>query len=131
MDLKMGPFFGLTTGNLYKVRKTDPFLGPFSGPKNCPVFWPRFLGFSGSVGSGFGRWGGSNFGASGGPAWDAPAEARGARPQANFGTLCGRDTGVLAEPARGTFFGHMACHAQGGTHLACLSGIFYLCRSYA
>ena len=38
---------------------------------------------------------------------------------------------MLAEPARGTFFGHVACHAQGGAHLACLSGSFYLCRSYA
>ena len=75
--------------------------------------------------------GGSNFGASGGPVWDAPADAPRARPEANFGTLCGRDTGVLAEPARGTFFGHVACHAQGGAHLACLSGSFYLCRSYA
>ena len=75
--------------------------------------------------------GGSDFGASGGPAWGAPAEARRARPEANFGTLCGRDTGVLAEPARGTFFGHLASHAQGGTHLACHSSIFCLCRSYA
>ena len=45
MDLKMGPFFGFTKGIFIKVRKTDPFLGPFSGPKNCPVFWPRFFDF--------------------------------------------------------------------------------------
>ena len=45
MDLKMGPFFGLTKGIFIKVRKTDPFLGPFSGPENCPVFWPRFFDF--------------------------------------------------------------------------------------
>ena len=68
--------------------------------------------------------GGANFGVSGGPAWGAPAEARRARPEANFGTFCWRDTGVLAEPARGTFFGYLASHAQGGTHLACLAGIF-------
>ena len=45
MDLKMGPFFGLTKGIFIKVRKTDPFLGPFSGPENCPVFWSRFFDF--------------------------------------------------------------------------------------
>ena len=65
----------------------------------------------------------SDFGISGGSAWGAPAEARRGRPEGNFGILCGRDTGVLAEPARGTFFGHLASHAQGGTHLACLAGI--------
>lgn len=97
-------------------------------------FLSRFLAavfqFSGSVGSGFGRWGGPILEPRGGAIWDAPAEARRARPEANFGTFCGRDTGVLAEPARGTFYGHLASHAQGGTPLACLAGIFCLCRSY-
>ena len=122
--------------------------GTKNGFVSCPGFWPRgtrksknrdlktvlffgrvFLIF-GFGGVRFWTVGGSDFGASGGPAWGAPAEARRARPEAKFGTFCWRDTNVLAEPARGTFYGHLASHAQGGTPLACLACIFCLCRSY-
>ena len=82
------PFFGFTKGTFITIRKTDPFLGPENGPKNCSVFWLRFSIF-GFGGVRFWTVGKSDFGISGGSAWGAPAEARRGRPEGNFGVLCG------------------------------------------